>query len=171
MIIVPPQLIVPFIVFTTILIPLHPLPQVIIPSIVFGAIVIFLSLRGPSHGSLGAWTAVAFVIGSVTSLAAGWIGMRIAVYANVRTAHQCWYSLERGFQCALLSGSFDSAGARAILSSWLWSERGSVWFPAESSPSVMASTVASASGSIVTGTATASAAAARSVRNLWLQRA
>lgn len=33
------------------------------------------------------WTVVAFVVGSVTSIAAGFIGMKVAVYSNSRTAY------------------------------------------------------------------------------------
>mmetsp|Transcript_8014 Transcript_8014/g.8812 ORF Transcript_8014/g.8812 Transcript_8014/m.8812 type:complete len:136 (+) Transcript_8014:116-523(+) len=37
----------------------------------------------------GVPTTIAFVIGAVTSILCGWIGMRIAVFTNVRTTHQC----------------------------------------------------------------------------------
>merc|ERR1719262_1985661 len=36
---------------------------------------------------------IAFVVGALTSILAGWIGMKIAVFTNVRTTHQCWKSL------------------------------------------------------------------------------
>ena len=35
------------------------------------------------------YTAVAFLIGAVTSILAGYIGMRIAVYTNTRTTLMC----------------------------------------------------------------------------------
>lgn len=35
------------------------------------------------------FTAVAFLVGASTSILAGYIGMRIAVYTNTRTAFQC----------------------------------------------------------------------------------
>lgn len=35
------------------------------------------------------YTAIAFLIGSATSILAGYIGMRIAVYTNTRTTFQC----------------------------------------------------------------------------------
>merc|ERR1719272_2086979 len=50
-------------------------------------------------------TCIAFVVGAVTSIAAGWIGMRIAVYTNVRTTHQCWANLAAGYKVAIQGGS------------------------------------------------------------------
>ena len=35
------------------------------------------------------YTAIACLVGSITSIAAGYIGMRIAVYTNTRTTFQC----------------------------------------------------------------------------------
>jgi len=49
-------------------------------------------------------TTVAFVVGSVTSILCGWIGMSIAVYTNVRTTHQCWKDLKSGFDVAIQGG-------------------------------------------------------------------
>ena len=57
-------------------------------------------------GFVVSWPAtVAFIIGALTSAACGFIGMRTAVMANVRTCHECWGSLERGFDVALRGGS------------------------------------------------------------------
>merc|ERR1719453_591086 len=42
--------------------------------------------------------------GAVTSILCGWIGMRIAVYTNVRTAHQCWKDLKSGYDVAIQGG-------------------------------------------------------------------
>merc|ERR1719277_2559252 len=52
----------------------------------------------------GAATTVAFVVGAITSILCGWIGMRIAVYTNVRTTHQCWKDLSSGFDVAIQGG-------------------------------------------------------------------
>merc|ERR1719486_437891 len=49
-------------------------------------------------------TTISFVVGAVTSILCGWIGMKIAVYTNVRTAHQCWASLTLGFDVAIQGG-------------------------------------------------------------------
>ncbi|CAE8678557.1 unnamed protein product [Polarella glacialis] len=53
----------------------------------------------------GVPTTVAFVVGAVTSILCGWIGMKIAVYTNVRTSHQCWKDLKSGFEVAVQGGS------------------------------------------------------------------
>mmetsp|Transcript_96962 Transcript_96962/g.283410 ORF Transcript_96962/g.283410 Transcript_96962/m.283410 type:complete len:720 (+) Transcript_96962:97-2256(+) len=52
----------------------------------------------------GVPTTIAFVIGAVTSILCGWIGMRIAVFTNVRTTHQCWKNLTAGFEVAIQGG-------------------------------------------------------------------
>jgi len=49
-------------------------------------------------------TTVSFVVGAITSIACGWIGMQIAVYTNVRTAHQCWADISLGFKVAIQGG-------------------------------------------------------------------
>jgi len=48
---------------------------------------------------------VAFVVGALTSVVCGWIGMKIAVFTNVRTTHECWANLERGYAVAIRGGS------------------------------------------------------------------
>jgi len=53
----------------------------------------------------GVPTTVAFVVGAITSIICGWIGMKIAVYTNVRTAHQCWKDLSSGFEVAIQGGA------------------------------------------------------------------
>jgi len=49
-------------------------------------------------------TTVSFVVGAVTSILCGWIGMKIAVYTNVRTTHQCWADISLGFKVAIQGG-------------------------------------------------------------------
>merc|ERR1719436_2017831 len=49
-------------------------------------------------------TTIAFIVGSLTSILAGWIGMKIAVFTNVRTAHECWLDLKSGFKVAIDGG-------------------------------------------------------------------
>jgi len=50
-------------------------------------------------------TTVSFVIGGLTSIICGWIGMKIAVYTNVRVTHECWASITRGFDVAIQGGA------------------------------------------------------------------
>jgi H+-translocating diphosphatase len=50
-------------------------------------------------------TTVAFVIGGVTSIACGYVGMKTAVFTNVKTTHECIRSLDAGFNVALRGGS------------------------------------------------------------------
>jgi len=49
-------------------------------------------------------TVVSFVIGAITSILAGYVGMKIAVYTNVRTAHECWKDLASGYDVAIRGG-------------------------------------------------------------------
>jgi len=64
--------------------------------VIFGAVL---------FGFTGAATTVAFVVGAVTSILCGWIGMKIAVYTNVRATHQCWLDLASGYAVAIQGGS------------------------------------------------------------------
>merc|ERR1719321_2132813 len=47
---------------------------------------------------------ISFVVGAITSILAGWIGMKIAVFTNVRTTHQCWKDLASGYDVAIKGG-------------------------------------------------------------------
>jgi len=50
------------------------------------------------------YTTVAFIIGCSTSIACGYIGMRIAVYTNVRTTKECCTDIHNGFIVAYRGG-------------------------------------------------------------------
>ena len=50
------------------------------------------------------YTTVAFLVGGFTSIAAGYIGMRIAVYTNVRTTKECATDISNGFSVAYRGG-------------------------------------------------------------------
>lgn len=66
-------------------------------------IVVFAAIIGPTVG-VGAM--LSFIVGAITSIICGWVGMKIAVYANVRTAHEAWKEdLEPAFDVALRAGS------------------------------------------------------------------
>merc|ERR1719265_2604379 len=71
-------------------------------------------------GLVDVQTAVAFVVGSVTSIVCGYIGMMIAVRTNVKCSHQSFVSLKDGFEVALQGGcvmglSLVSLGVLALL--------------------------------------------------------
>lgn len=51
-----------------------------------------------------AYSAFAFLVGAVTSMICGAIGMVIATYSNYRTTHMASRSLALGFQCAYRAG-------------------------------------------------------------------
>jgi Na+/H+-translocating membrane pyrophosphatase len=66
------------------------------------AIVIKLTVDGATNAAFG--TTVAFLFGAVTSIISGFIGMRIAVASNYRTAYKAQTSLAEGFRVAFKAG-------------------------------------------------------------------
>ena len=50
------------------------------------------------------YTTLAFIVGACTSIACGYIGMRIAVYTNVRTTKECCHDIGAGFVVAYRGG-------------------------------------------------------------------
>lgn len=53
------------------------------------------------------WTVAAFILGCSTSILAGWIGMKVAVAANIKTAYSCIDrndGLANGFVAAFRAG-------------------------------------------------------------------
>ena len=50
------------------------------------------------------YTTAAFLIGGLTSIISGYIGMRIAVYTNVRTTKECAEDIHKGFVVAYRGG-------------------------------------------------------------------
>eukprot|EP00397_Hematodinium_sp_SG-2012_P004481 GEMP01004493.1.p1 GENE.GEMP01004493.1~~GEMP01004493.1.p1 ORF type:complete len:797 (+),score=190.98 GEMP01004493.1:155-2392(+) len=54
---------------------------------------------------VGIASMIAFIVGSITSILCGFIGMKVAVYSNVRTAHEAWKDLASGYTVALRGGS------------------------------------------------------------------
>jgi Na+/H+-translocating membrane pyrophosphatase len=67
----------------------------------FGGL-IFISVE--QAGSYFPFTTTAFFVGALTSMSCGYIGMRIAVYANVRTTWSCNKSIDDGFHVAFNGG-------------------------------------------------------------------
>jgi inorganic pyrophosphatase len=60
------------------------------------------SVDDPLKGTF--YTTVAFLIGGSTSILAGYIGMRVAVYTNVRTTKECASDIHDGFVVAYRGG-------------------------------------------------------------------
>ena len=50
------------------------------------------------------FTTAAFLVGGITSIMSGFIGMKIAVYTNVRTTKECAESIAHGFVVAYRGG-------------------------------------------------------------------
>ena len=50
------------------------------------------------------YTTIAFIIGGFTSIISGYIGMKIAVYTNVRTTKECAENIHKGFVVAYRGG-------------------------------------------------------------------
>jgi len=50
------------------------------------------------------YTTISFLIGGFTSIIAGFIGMKIAVYTNVRTTYECAEDIHKGFVVAYRGG-------------------------------------------------------------------
>jgi K(+)-stimulated pyrophosphate-energized sodium pump len=71
--------------------------------VVVGVVIVLLLLSAVSN--LSPWTAVAFVSGAAASALAGYIGMSIAVRANVRTTAAASKSLNQGLRVAFASGT------------------------------------------------------------------
>ncbi|MDL1901638.1 sodium-translocating pyrophosphatase, partial [Anaerolineae bacterium CFX9] len=67
--------------------------------------VVLLILSAIPNSGMSPWTALSFVSGAAASALAGWIGMSVAVRANVRTTAAASRSLNQGLRVAFASGS------------------------------------------------------------------
>lgn len=68
-----------------------------------GAFAVLLALTAEiEFGQL--YTTIAFLVGGLTSIASGYIGMMIAVYTNVRTTKECAEDIHKGFVVAYRGG-------------------------------------------------------------------
>ncbi|MCA9896352.1 MAG: sodium/proton-translocating pyrophosphatase, partial [Anaerolineae bacterium] len=72
--------------------------------VIIVAIVLFILSNVPGSG-ITIWTAVAFLLGALASGIAGYVGMYIAVRANVRTTQAASESLNKGLRVAFSGGT------------------------------------------------------------------
>ncbi len=75
---------------------------------------ILLALMGSANPKSSPFIAVAFVIGAVFSALAGFIGMRIATKANVRTAQAARTSLSHALKVSFTGGSVMGLGVAGL---------------------------------------------------------
>jgi len=85
---------------------LRMLYRALIAVAIFLVIVLAVIFSGdPKRPLHGVYTAMALGFGALCSALAGWLGMSIAVKANVRTATACGRSLGQGFNVAFKAGA------------------------------------------------------------------
>ncbi len=77
-------------------------------------VAILLGIMGASHHNSSPLIGVAFVIGAVFSALAGFIGMRIATKANVRTAQAARTSLSKALNVSFGGGSVMGMGVAGL---------------------------------------------------------
>lgn len=75
---------------------------------------LLLGYMGASHANSDWTIALAFIIGAVFSATAGFIGMRIATKANVRTAQAARNSLAKALQVSFTGGSVMGMGVAGL---------------------------------------------------------
>ncbi len=75
---------------------------------------LLLGYMGYSHENSDWTIALAFIIGAVFSACAGFIGMKIATKANVRTAHAARTSLSRALKVSFTGGSVMGMGVAGL---------------------------------------------------------
>lgn len=73
-------------------------------SIIIYVVVDILGAVTDSGAKYMPYATISFIIGSITSMFCGYIGMKIAVMANYRTTYKAIFSLEGAFQTAFRSG-------------------------------------------------------------------
>ena len=79
-------------------------------SIFVVAVAVLLVFKGNSEEGSNAMVAVSFVVGAICSALAGFIGMRVATKANVRTTNAARTSLAKALEVAFAGGSVMGLG-------------------------------------------------------------
>ena len=96
------------------------------------AVALLLAYQGGSGGAeTSAWIGLSFVVGALCSALAGFIGMKVATKANVRTAHAARTSLASALNVAFRGGSVMGMGVVGLgvlgLSSLFFVYHGQGW--------------------------------------------
>jgi len=96
------------------------------------AVALLLAYQGGSGGAeTSAWIGLSFVVGALCSALAGFIGMKVATKANVRTAHAARTSLASALAVAFRGGSVMGMGVVGLgvlgLSSLFFVYHGQGW--------------------------------------------
>ena len=78
------------------------------------AIALLLIFKGSSEEESNAFVALSFLIGALTSGLAGFIGMRVATKANVRTTNAARISLNKALEVAFSGGSVMGMGVVSL---------------------------------------------------------
>ena len=76
-------------------------------------IILVVDIYGQKTPKFRAYATIAFIVGSVTSILCGWIGMSIAVAANYRTSYRALFGMDAAFSVAYRGGcvmGFASVG-------------------------------------------------------------
>lgn len=73
-------------------------------------VAILLAVKGENEAGSNWWVAVSFIIGAICSALAGFIGMRVATKANVRTTNAARTSLGKALEVAFAGGSVMGLG-------------------------------------------------------------
>src|SRR5210317_2093614 len=79
-------------------------------SIFVAGVAILLFFKGQNEAGSNGLVAVSFIVGAVCSALAGFIGMRVATKANVRTTNAARTSLPRALEVAFAGGSVMGLG-------------------------------------------------------------
>ncbi len=78
------------------------------------AVAILLIFKGNSEANSSAFVGLSFVVGALMSALAGFIGMRIATKANVRTTHAARTSLNKALEVAFSGGAVMGLGVVSL---------------------------------------------------------
>lgn len=79
-------------------------------AIFVAAVAVLLYFKGTSEAGSNGMVAVSFIIGAICSALAGFIGMKVATKANVRTTHAARTSLGKALEVAFAGGAVMGLG-------------------------------------------------------------